>query len=102
MTSDAPHTRLRFDHFPVLQTRRLVLGEIRGGDAGLEALEAITDFGFGKMQLNRVEVLIDTRNVPSARLAESLGLVRERIPRENTPFRGRYLDDAVYSFLRRE
>lgn len=67
-----------------------------------EALGAILDYGFGTMGLNRVEALTDPANTASRRLLESLGFREEGILRENTAFRGRFVDDVVYALLARE
>lgn len=64
-----------------------------------EAMGAALEYGFGVMGLHRVEVLIDPANTPSIRLAEGLGFRREGVLRENTYFRGRFIDDTVYSLL---
>jgi ribosomal-protein-alanine N-acetyltransferase len=67
-----------------------------------EAMSAILGYGFETMKLNRVEALIDPINVASIRLVEGLGFRREGVLRENTHFRGRFIDDAVYALLARE
>jgi ribosomal-protein-alanine N-acetyltransferase len=65
-------------------------------------MSAILGYGFETMKLNRVEALIDPINVASIRLVEGLGFRREGVLRENTHFRGRFIDDAVYALLARE
>ncbi len=67
-----------------------------------EALRAILAYGFETMGLNRVEVLTDPKNTASIGLLENLGFRREGVLRENTHFRGRFVDDAVYSLLASE
>ncbi len=67
-----------------------------------EAMRAILVYGFDRMSLNRVEVLTDPRNVPSIRLLERLGFYREGTLRENTYFRGHFVDDALFSLLAHE
>lgn len=67
-----------------------------------EAMGAILAYGFETMGLNRVESLIDPTNATSIQLVERLGFHRDGVLRENTFFRGRFIDDAVYSVLRRE
>ncbi len=79
-----------------------LLREHRGRGIMTEAMRAILAYGFGTMALNRVEVLIDPKNAPSIRLVERLGFRREGIFRENTYFRGRFIDDAVYALLANE
>lgn len=67
-----------------------------------EAMRAILAYGFDRMSLHRVEALTDPRNVPSIRLLERLGFRREGTLRENTHFRGRFVDDALFSLLARD
>ncbi|HYM39443.1 MAG TPA: GNAT family protein [Thermoplasmata archaeon] len=76
--------------------------EHRGRGLMSEAMRAVLAHGFDRMRLNRVEALIDPTNGPSIRLVERLGFRREGVLRENTYFRGRFIDDAVYALLVRE
>lgn len=64
-----------------------------------EAMRAAVAYGFDRMGLHRIEVLIDPVNAPSIRLVEGLGFHRDGTLRENTYFRGRFIDDAVFSLL---
>ncbi len=79
-----------------------LLREYRRRGIMTEAMRAILAYGFGTMGLNRVEVLTDPTNAPSIRLLERLGFRREGVLRENTQFRGRFIDDAVYALLAKE
>ena len=79
-----------------------LLREHRGKGLMTEAMRAVLAYGFETMRLNRVEVLIDPTNARSLRLVERLGFQREGVFRENTYFRGRFIDDAVYALLARE
>lgn len=79
-----------------------ILREQRRKGLMTEAMRAVLDYGFDTMSLNRVEALIDPINVASIRLVEGLGFRREGVLRENTHFRGRFIDDAVYALLARE
>ncbi len=67
-----------------------------------EAMRAAVAYGFTAMGLHRIEVLVDPVNTASLRLVERLGFHREGILRENTYFRGRFIDDVVFSLLRQE
>jgi ribosomal-protein-alanine N-acetyltransferase len=79
-----------------------MLPEFRERGIMKEALTHMIDYVFGTVRLNRLEALIDPRNTASIRLVESLGFSRDGLLRENTLFRGRYIDDLVYSLLARE
>ncbi len=67
-----------------------------------EALAAMIGYGFGTMRLHRVEALVDPRNAGSIRTLEKLGFRREGVLREDTCFRGRFVDEAMYSLLEQE
>ncbi|OGS41586.1 MAG: hypothetical protein A3K67_04290, partial [Euryarchaeota archaeon RBG_16_62_10] len=73
--------------------------EHRGKGIMREALSAIIDFGFRQMKLHRIQIQTDPRNAASMRLAEALGFKREGVLREDQLFRGKWVDDAVYSLL---
>lgn len=42
-----------------------------------EAVESITNFAINELQANRIEIRCDSRNLPSARVAERLGFTLE-------------------------
>ena len=65
-----------------------------------EALQAIIRYGFEKMDLNRITLLVISYNDRSIRLAERLGFVKEGVMRESAFFDGRFIDDVLYSLLR--
>lgn len=67
-----------------------------------EAMSVALAYGFKTMTLNRVEALVDPRNVPSIRLMERLGFQRDAYLRQSTAFRDRFYDDVVFSLLARE
>ncbi len=68
-----------------------------------EALSAIIDFGFQKMGLNRIEILIMKHNARSIKLAEKLGFVKEGVLREHGFDENKNIvDDVLYSLLRRD
>jgi len=67
-----------------------------------EALQAIIRYGFEEMNLNRVTLLAISYNERSLRLAERLGFVKEGVMRESAYFDGGFIDDVLYSLLRRD
>jgi RimJ/RimL family protein N-acetyltransferase len=67
-----------------------------------EALLALLDFGFGELDLNRIEADIDPRNSTSARTLERLGFTREGYLRERWIVGDEVSDTALYGLLRRE
>lgn len=67
-----------------------------------EALIALLEFGFTRLELNRVEADIDPRNAASARTLERLGFQREGLLRERWIVDGEVSDTALYGLLERE
>jgi len=68
-----------------------------------EALTAIIDFGFQKMKLNRIEMLVMPRNERSSGLAGKLGFKKEGVLREHGfDEKMRPTDDVIFSMLRRD
>lgn len=67
-----------------------------------EALTAVLDYMFNEVELNRVQALTDPTNTPSVRLLDKLGFRQEGVLRDHTYFRGKYLNDLLFSLLRRE
>ena len=67
-----------------------------------EALRTLLDFGFGELDLNRIEADIDPRNSASARTLERLGFTKEGYLRERWIVGGEVSDTALYGLLRRE
>lgn len=66
------------------------------------ALQATLGFGFTHMALNRVEALSFTENTASRKLLEKLGFSCDGVLREYELVKGRFVDMAMYSLLRRE
>ena len=65
------------------------------------AVELITAWAFGTLGIERVEILVDPRNQPSLRVAESAGYTHEGVLRSYRPSRnGGRLDLAMYARLR--
>jgi ribosomal-protein-alanine N-acetyltransferase len=67
-----------------------------------EALQALLGYGFGTMDLNRIEADIDPRNRPSAASLQRLGFRQEGLLRERWIVSGEVSDTALYGLLRSE
>ena len=67
-----------------------------------EALRAVLRYGFVETGLNRVQAIIDSENVRSIKLVESLGFKKEGVLRQNSYFRGRFRDEVSFSLLKEE
>lgn len=67
-----------------------------------EALKAVIKFGFEKMDLNRIELYCDERNIASARVMEKNGLKLEGVLRAKKFVKGECINLKVYSILKDE
>jgi len=67
-----------------------------------EAMTALLDWGFGHLDLHRVEADLDPRNTASARLLERLGFLREGHLRDRWIVDGQISDSWIYGLLARE
>ena len=66
-----------------------------------EALDAILEFGFEQLGLNRIEALVMTYNVASAALLRSLGFTEEGVLRQHDFFKGQFHDMRLFSLSAR-
>ncbi len=67
-----------------------------------EAVKAIIAYGFDKLNLNRLEALVGSTNVPSLRLMEKFSFVQEGLLRQHTPMGDTFDDSVVFSRLQEE
>ncbi len=67
-----------------------------------EALQALLQFAFSSMTLNRIEADIHPDNLASARTLERLGFLREGLLRERWIVEGEVSDTAMYGLLQRD
>lgn len=67
-----------------------------------EALTAVLDYGFGTMNLNRVEAYISPSNLPSQKLVKSFGFQQEGIMKEHYLKDGVLDDSLVFALLKNE
>ncbi|MEZ4673869.1 MAG: GNAT family protein [Caldilineaceae bacterium] len=67
-----------------------------------EAIDAIVDFGFSGMGLQRIEALVMPENVASAKLLRKLGFAEEGTLRDYDHFKGAFHDMRCFSLLKQE
>lgn len=65
-----------------------------------EALSAVTDFAFDKMNLHSLEANLDPENTGSVKLLEKLGFVKEGHTKDSYLFDGKFTDTGIYSLIR--
>jgi ribosomal-protein-alanine N-acetyltransferase len=73
--------------------------DFQGRGVMFEAMGAAIEYGFRTMKLHSIEANVNPANLPSIRLLERHGFVREAYFRENYFWEGRYLDSAIYCRL---
>lgn len=67
-----------------------------------EAGQAVIEFGFTKLKLNRIYATYFTRNQASGRVMQKLGMTREGTLRQHVKKWGKYEDIVVYGILNKE
>ena len=68
-----------------------------------EALGGIIDFGFGSLELNRIEAVIMPGNMASINLLEKLGFENEGLLREYERWGSKgFVDLCIFALLRKE
>ena len=67
-----------------------------------EAAEALLEFGFGALRLNRIQARHMVRIPASGRVMEKLGMKPEGVQRQHVKAHGDFEDIAMYSILRSE
>lgn len=66
-----------------------------------EALLAVIGYGFETMNLHSIEAHINPENIASGKVLEKTGFEREAYFKENYFYRGRFLDTAIYSLVKK-
>ncbi|HMR44406.1 MAG TPA: GNAT family protein [Saprospiraceae bacterium] len=67
-----------------------------------EAVEAILNYGFKELKLNRIEALVGVENVPSLRILEKNNFKKEGILRQYFWIADKYSDAVLFSILSHE
>jgi ribosomal-protein-alanine N-acetyltransferase len=67
-----------------------------------EAVRAVIRFGFGCIELNRIQARCIAENTASARVMEKAGMTYEGTLRQSEFIKGAYRDMKIYSILRHE
>jgi [ribosomal protein S5]-alanine N-acetyltransferase len=64
-----------------------------------EAVNAIMDYGFNELNLNRIEALVGIKNAPSLRLMEKFNFKREGVLRQHCFIADQFEDSVLFSRL---
>ena len=67
-----------------------------------EAAQAIINFGFNTLKLNRIEALVGSNNIPSLRIMEKFNFIKEGLLRQHIHVGDQYEDTILFSKLLNE
>lgn len=67
-----------------------------------EALQELIQYGFGTMNLNRIEAQHETQNPASGAVMRKCGMMKEGTLRQRLMNKGRFVDVDLYAILRRD
>ncbi len=67
-----------------------------------ESLNAVIEFGFNVLKVNRIEAEVMPGNIGSERVLEKLGFAKEGILRQWMYWNGNHHDMSMYSLLKKE
>ncbi|MGN1143922.1 MAG: GNAT family N-acetyltransferase [Anaerovoracaceae bacterium] len=85
----------------IFELRRIAISEKRCG-YGREAMEALLQYAFETLKINRFWLDVYPDNLYGIRLYESLGMHRDGVLRQNYKAERGYLDQIIYSMLKNE
>ena len=72
---------------------------LKGKGLMTEAIDAIMDYGFNNMNLNRIEALVGIGNAPSLRLMEKYNFNKEGVLRQHCLVSNKFEDSIMFSKL---
>lgn len=64
-----------------------------------EACKALVKFAFEEIDFHSLEAVINSDNIPSIKVVEKIGFVREAYLKENAVRSGKFIDTVIYSLL---
>lgn len=67
-----------------------------------EAVNAIIDYGFNKLNLHRIEALVGSNNIPSLKIIENHFFTKEGLLRKHYYVADKYEDSVLFSLLYEE
>jgi ribosomal-protein-alanine N-acetyltransferase len=67
-----------------------------------ETVPKVLDYGFNHLNLHRIEVKVSPLNIPSVRIIEKNGFIKEGFLREDYFINDKYENSEIYSLLKAE
>lgn len=90
---------LSADRFRMGEIYYKLLPKYWGKGFGTEVAKGLIKSGFEKFNLHRIEAGVATDNLPSVRVLEKCGMLREGIRRKILPIRGEWRDNYHYAIV---
>jgi RimJ/RimL family protein N-acetyltransferase len=91
---------LRFCDFDIAEISYFLRASARGRGFATRAVRLVVQWGFDELGLARIELRAHPENLPSQRVAERAGFVREGVERASRPWpSGERFDSILYSLL---
>lgn len=82
---------------------RIAIGaDYQGSGYGSDAMKLMLDYGFGILNLNRIELNVYSYNDRAQHVYEKLGFVKEGVQREALYYNHEYHDSILMSMLQKE
>lgn len=85
----------------IFELKRIAISD-KGKGYGREAMEALLKAAFERFNTNRFWLDVYPDNIPGINLYESLGMHRDGVLRQNYKAERGYLDQIIYSMLKKE
>ncbi len=76
--------------------------DLQGRGIITRSVSALVEHGFNNLDLNRIQICCATANIPSQKIPERLGFLREGICRKAEVLYGDTVDHFIYSLIREE
>jgi ribosomal-protein-alanine N-acetyltransferase len=73
--------------------------ELNGKGYASEAVRGMVDYGFNVLNLHRIEAGVMPSNLPSQRVLEKCGFIREGLARKNVNINGKWEDHYTYGIV---
>lgn len=70
-----------------------------GKGLGTELVQLLTEYGLNEIQLHKIYAYVDPDNIPSIKLLEKFGYIREGLFKDHDFAQNKYFDTAVYTLL---
>ena len=80
----------------------MLASAFRGKGIMTKVVKALVDYGFNELNLNRMDIHADTKNVKSCAIPERLGFTKEGVCREWICYGDSFGDMAIYAVLASE